>query len=187
MYTAGPSGVVTVPCLKPRFLVASDRSQVARRRVRLDLVTSGSLNSNSTRARTSLVPKPLPSCDAFASDWSIPRTPGSVSSSHHPSPLFPRATYDWAYPIGSPFQHCNVWSDGLFALKRLASTVPVRQQGRAFFSAPPLDDMSCDSPTPWCSTRQRRRQATRRAPRRWRAPCPTRATRSIKFTKPSNT
>ena len=38
MYTAGPSGVVTVPCLsKPRFLVASDRSQVARRRVRLDL------------------------------------------------------------------------------------------------------------------------------------------------------
>ena len=38
MYTAGPSGVVTVPCLSnPRFLVASDRSQVARRRVRLDL------------------------------------------------------------------------------------------------------------------------------------------------------
>ena len=35
---AGPSGVVTVPLpLKPRFLVASDRSQVARRRVRLDL------------------------------------------------------------------------------------------------------------------------------------------------------
>ena len=94
-------GYGTLP-LKPRFLVASDRSQVARRRVRLDLVTSGSLNSNSTSARTSLVPKPLPSCDAFASDWSIPRTPGSVSSSHHPSPL-PRATYDWAYPIGSPF------------------------------------------------------------------------------------
>ena len=85
-----------------RFLVASDRSQVARRRVRLDLGDPGSLNSNSTSARTSLVPKPLPSCDAFASDWSIPRTPGSVSSSHHPSPL-PRATYDWAYPIGSPF------------------------------------------------------------------------------------
>ena len=37
------------------------------------LVTSGSLNSNSTSARTSLVPKPLPSCDAFASIWSIPR------------------------------------------------------------------------------------------------------------------
>ena len=94
-------GYGTLP-LKPRFLVASDRSQVARRRVRLDLGDLGSLNSNSTSARTSLVPKPLPSCDAFASDWSIPRTPGSVSSSHHPSPL-PRATYDWAYPIGSPF------------------------------------------------------------------------------------
>ena len=25
-------------------------------------------------------------------------------------------------------QHCNVWSDGTLALKRLASTVPVRQQ-----------------------------------------------------------
>ena len=66
-------GYGTLP-LKPRFLVASDRSQVARRRVRLDLGDPGSLNSNSTRARTSLVPKPLPSCDAFASNWSIPRT-----------------------------------------------------------------------------------------------------------------
>ena len=62
--------------LKPRFLVASDRSQVARRRVRLDLGDLDHWNSNSTSARTSLVPKPLPSCDAFASDWSIPRTPG---------------------------------------------------------------------------------------------------------------
>ena len=80
--------MVTVPCLSsPAFSVASDRSQVARRRVRLDLGDLGIIDSNSTRARTSLVPKPLPSCDAFASDWSIPRTPGSVSSSHHPSPL----------------------------------------------------------------------------------------------------
>ena len=103
--------------------------------------TSGSLNSNSTRARTSLVPKPLPSCDAsFASDRSIPRTPGSVSS-HHPSPL-PRATYDWEhYPIGSPFSIAMYWSDGLLQ-NALASTVPVRQSVRAcFFSAPPLDDM----------------------------------------------
>ena len=88
--------------LKPRFLV----DRIARKLLGDGsvwiLVTSGSLNSNSTSARTSLVPKPLPSCDAFASDWSIPRTPRSVSSSHHPSPL-PRATYDWAYPIGSPF------------------------------------------------------------------------------------
>ena len=132
-------GYGTLP-LKPRFLVASDRSQVARRRVRLDLGDLGSLNSNSTSARTSLVPKPLPSCDAFASDWSIPRTPGSVSSSHHPSPL-PRATYDWAYPIGSPFS-IAMYGVTDSALKRLASTVPVRQQVfGAFFSAPPLDDM----------------------------------------------
>ena len=39
-------------------------------------------------------------------------------------------------------QHCNVWSDGLLALKRLASTVPVRQQvSGVLLSAPPLDDM----------------------------------------------
>ena len=119
-------GYGTLP-LKPRFLVASDRSQVARRRVRLDLVTSGSLNSNSTSARTSLVPKPLPSCDAFASDWSIPRTPGSVSSSHHPSPL-PRATYDWAYPIGSPFSIAMYGVTDSCAKTLAASTVPVRQQ-----------------------------------------------------------
>ena len=118
------SGYGTLP-LKPRFLVASDRSQVARRRVRWILVTPGSLNSNSS-ARTSLVCKPLPSCDAFASDWSIPRTPGSVSSSHHPSPL-PRATYDWAYPIGSPFS-IAMYGVTDSSLKRLASTVPVRQQ-----------------------------------------------------------
>ena len=86
-------GYGTLP-LKPRFLVASDRSQVARRRVRLDLGDLGIIEQQLNQCRTSLVPKPLPSCDAFASDWSIPRTPGSVSSSHHPSPL-PRATYDW--------------------------------------------------------------------------------------------
>ena len=73
------------------------------------------------------LPKPLPSCDAFASDWSIPRTPGSVSSSHHPSPL-PRATYDWAYPIGSPFSIAMYGVTDSLALKRLASTVPVRRQ-----------------------------------------------------------
>ena len=73
-------GYGTLP-LKPRFLVASDRSQVARRRVRLDLGDLGIIEQQLTRARTSLVPKPLPSCDAFASDWSIPRTPGIGSSS----------------------------------------------------------------------------------------------------------
>ena len=141
MYTAGPSGsgYGTLP-LKPHFLVASDRSQVARRRVRLDLVTSGSLNSNSTRARNQLGSQALPSCDAFASDWSIPRTPGSVSSSHHPSPL-PRATYDWAYPIGSPFSIAMYGVTDSCA-KTLGKYCSVRQQVSAcFFSAPPLDDM----------------------------------------------
>ena len=61
----------------------------------------GIIEQQLNQCSNQLVPA-LPSCDAFASDWSIPRTPGSVSSSHHPSPL-PRATYDWAYPIGSPF------------------------------------------------------------------------------------
>ena len=128
-------GYGTLP-LKPRFLVASDRSQVARRRVRLDLGDLGIIEQQLTRARTSLVPKPLPSCDAFASDWSIPRTPGSVSSSHHPSPL-PRATYDWAYPIGSPFSIAMYGVTDSCAKTRLASTVPVRQRSVGRASSPP--------------------------------------------------
>ena len=126
MYTAGPSGVVTVPLpLKPRFLVASDRSQVARRRVRLDPVTSGSLNSNSTRARTSLVPKPLPSCDAFAVTGLFRRTPGSVSSSHHPSLQEQRTTGHTQ--SGSPFS-IAMYGVTDSCPKRLASTVLPRQQ-----------------------------------------------------------
>ena len=80
-------GYGTLP-LKPRFLVASDRSQVARRRVRLDLGDLGiieqQLNQSSDQLGSQAFAQFL---DAFASDWSIPRTPGSVSSSHHPSPL----------------------------------------------------------------------------------------------------
>ena len=55
MYTAGPSGVVTVPCLKPRFLVASDRSQVARRRVRLDLGDLGIIEQQLNQCSNQLV------------------------------------------------------------------------------------------------------------------------------------
>ena len=103
-------GYGTLP-LKPRFFVASDRSQVARRRVRLDLVTSGSLNSNSTSARTSLVPKPLPSCDAFASDWSIPRTLDRfLLPTIRPRFQEQRTT---GHTNRLSIQHCNVWSDGL--------------------------------------------------------------------------
>ena len=88
-------GYGTLP-LKPRFLVASDRSQVARRRVRLDLGDLGIIEQQLNQSSNQLGSQAFAQCDAFASDWSIPRTPGSVSSSHHPSPL-PRATYDWAY------------------------------------------------------------------------------------------
>ena len=130
-------GYGTLP-LKPRFLVASDRSQVARRRVRLDLGDLRIIEQQLNQARTSGL---LPSCDAFASDWSIPRTPGSVSSSHHPSPL-PRATYDWAYPIGSPFTRPAMWSDGLLPLNAWQVLFLYVSKCRAcFFSAPPLDDM----------------------------------------------
>ena len=79
--------VVLVPCLDQAHRHRISFSLTQRDLMRLDLGDLGIGVRNSTRARTSLVPhKPLPSCDAFASDWSIPRTPGSVSSSHHPSP-----------------------------------------------------------------------------------------------------
>ena len=116
-------GYGTLP-LKPRFLVASDRSQVARRRVVWILVTSGSLNSNSTRARTSLV-QTLPSCDAFASDWSIPRTPGSVSSSTiRPRFQEQRTT---GHPISSPFSIAMYGVTDSYA-KTLGKYCSVRQQ-----------------------------------------------------------
>ena len=82
-------------------LVASDRRKLLGDGSVWILVTSGSLNSNSTRARTSLVPKPLPSCE-YPPVTGLFRNPRSVSSSHI-RPRFQRATYDWAYPIGSPF------------------------------------------------------------------------------------
>ena len=64
--------MVTVPASQTP-LVASDRSQVARRRVRLDLGDLGIIEQQLNQCSNQLV-KPLPSCDAFASDWSIPRT-----------------------------------------------------------------------------------------------------------------
>ena len=91
----------TLP-LKPRFLVASDRSQVARRRVRLDLGDLGIIEQQLNQARTSLVPKPLPVVmhspvtGLFRVLWDRFLLPTI-------RPRFQRATYDWAYPIGSPF------------------------------------------------------------------------------------
>ena len=107
---AGPSGVVTVPCLSNPAFVASDRSQVARRRVRLDLATFGSLNSNSTSARTSLVPKLCPVVmhspvtglfrvpDRFLLPTIRPRFQEQRTTGHTQS---------------ASIQHCNVWSDRL--------------------------------------------------------------------------
>ena len=140
MYTAGPSGVVTVPCSQTPLSRSIGSLASCSATVRLDLGDLGIIEQHSTSARTSLVPKPLPSCDAFASDWSIPRTPGSVSSSHHPSPL-PRATYDWAYPIGSPFSIAmyGVTDSCAKTLGKYCSCTSA-SVGR-FFSAPPLDDM----------------------------------------------
>ena len=67
------------------------------------LVTSGIIEQQLNQSSNhSLVPKPLPSCDAFASDWLYSAYSWIGFFFHHPSPL-PRATYDWAYPIGSPF------------------------------------------------------------------------------------
>ena len=127
MYTAGPSGVVTVPCLSnPAFHVASDRSQVARRRVRLDLGELGIIEQQLNQSSNQLGSQAFCQCDAFASDWSVPRTLDRF--------LLPtiRPRFKSNVRLGIPnrlsIQHCNVWSDGLTALKRLASTVPVRQQ-----------------------------------------------------------
>ena len=62
--------VVTVPCLSnPRFLVASDRSQVARRRVRLDLGDLGIIEQQLNQcSNQQLGSQAFASCDAFASD-----------------------------------------------------------------------------------------------------------------------
>ena len=61
MYTAGPSGVVTVPCLSNLgFRSIGSLGKLLGDGSVWILVTSGSLNSNSTSARTSLVPKPCP-------------------------------------------------------------------------------------------------------------------------------
>ena len=103
-------GYGTLP-LKPRFLVASDRSQVARRRVRLDLGDLGIIEQPTNRTFRqrfkSLCPvvmhSPVTGLFRVLLDrFLLP----------HPSPL-PRATYDWSIPNRLSIQHCNVWSDGL--------------------------------------------------------------------------
>ena len=65
------------------------------------LVTSDHWNATQP-TRTSLVPKPLPSCDAFASDWSIPPYSG-IGFFFPPSVPASKSNVRRAYPIGSPF------------------------------------------------------------------------------------
>ena len=69
-------GYSTLP-LKPRFLVASDRSQVARRRVRLDLADSGIIEQQLNQSSNQLGSQAFASCDAeyLPVTGSIPRTP----------------------------------------------------------------------------------------------------------------
>ena len=113
---------------KPRFLVASIALKRSRR-VRLDLGDPGSLNSNSTRARTSLVPKPLPSCDASASDWSY----SAYSWIGFFFRIRPRFKSNVRLGMTDHWSGIAMYGGRTSALKRLASTVPVRQQRRGVF------------------------------------------------------
>ena len=127
----------TLP-LKPRFLVASDRLGVARRRVRLDLGDLGIIEQQLNQSSNQLVPKPLPSW-MHSPVTGLFAYPG-FSSSHHPSPL-PRATHDWAYLIGSPFSIAMYGVTDSCA-KTLGKYCSCTSASRAcFLLAPPLDDM----------------------------------------------
>ena len=103
-------GYGTLP-LKPRFLVASDRSQVARRRVRLDLGDLGiieqQLNQSSNQLGfPSLCPvvmhSPVTGLFRVLLDrFLLPSVPASKSNVR------------LGIPNRLSIQHCNVWSDGL--------------------------------------------------------------------------
>ena len=98
-------GVVTVPCLSNPAFQHRIAQQVARRRVRLDLdlgIIEQQLNQSSNQLGSQAfitVVMHLPVTGLFRV------LPGSVSSSHHPSPL-PRATYDGILNRLS-IQHCK--------------------------------------------------------------------------------
>ena len=110
---AGPSGAVTVPCLsKPCFLVARIARKLLGDGSVWILVTSGSLNSNSTRVEPAWFPSLCPVV-MHSPVTGLFRVPGSVSSSHHPSPLQEQRTT--GHTQSASIQHCNVWSDGLCA------------------------------------------------------------------------
>ena len=139
MYTAGPSGVVTVPCLSNPLSRSIDRSQVARRRVRLDLGDLGIIEQQLNQgARTEAGSQTFAHADAFASDFFRVLLDRFLLP---PSVPLPRATYDWAYPIGSPFS-ITMYGVTDSCAKRTCKycSCTSASVGRAS-SAPPLDDM----------------------------------------------
>ncbi len=103
-------GYGTLP-LKPRFLVASDRSQVARRRVRLDLGDLGIIEQQLNQSSNQLGSKPLPVVmhspvtGLFRVLWIGFFFPPSVPAS--------KSNVRLGIPNRLSIQHCNVWSDGL--------------------------------------------------------------------------
>ena len=105
--------MVTVPCpLKPRFLVASDRSQVARRRVRLDLGDLGIIEQQLNQCSNQL------GSQAFARIVMHSPVTGlfRVLLDRFLLPTI-RPRFKSNVRLGIPnrlsIQHCNVWSDGL--------------------------------------------------------------------------
>ena len=116
-------GYGTLP-LKPRFLVASDRSQVARRRVRLDLGDLGIIEQQLNQSSNQLgfpalvvMHSPVTGLFRVLLDRFLLPTIRPASKSN----------VRLAYPIGSPFSIAMYGVTDSCA-KTLGSTVPGRQQ-----------------------------------------------------------
>ena len=140
--TAGPSGVVTYLASQPRFLVASDRSQVAPATGPFgSSVTSGSLNSNSAEARTSLVPKPLCQFDRRPVTGLFRVLLDRFLLPYH-RPRF-QSNVRLGIPNRLSIQHIAMYGvTDSCAKTPCSSTVPVRQQvSGVLLLRPPLDDM----------------------------------------------
>ena len=104
-------GYGTLP-LKPRFLVASDRSQVARRRVRLDLGDLGIIEQQLNQSSNQLGSQALCPVVMHSPVTGLFR----VLLDRFLLPTI-RPRFQEQRTTGIPnrlsIQHCNVWSDGL--------------------------------------------------------------------------
>ncbi len=103
-------GYGTLP-LKPRFLVASDRSQVARRRVRLDLGDLGIIEQQLNQSEPAWFPSLCPV---------VMHSPVTglfrvllIGFFFPPSVPASKSNVRLGIPNRLSIQHCNVWSDGL--------------------------------------------------------------------------